>query len=123
VENKPASSLLVSLGKALRWDASIRLCGKHVVTGGRLTRRPEKCHFSARASAEKFPGELTEKIMENSKTDRKIALFKPLPGGGTKKRPKIAKKQKQNIALLSLALSTISVSCMKIQEGGARPRC
>jgi len=33
---------------------------KHVVTGGRLTRRLEG-HFSARASAEKFPGGLMKK--------------------------------------------------------------
>jgi len=38
---------------------------KHVVTGGGLTRKPEKGHFSVRASAEKFPGGPAEKITEN----------------------------------------------------------
>jgi len=48
----------------------------------------------------------TEKIPKNSKKDRKIALFKPLPGGGVgngKKYRKIAKKH-QKIALFSLYL-------------------
>jgi len=44
---------------------------KHIVTGGRLTRRPEKGHFSARASAEKFPGRPTEKILEIAKKTKK----------------------------------------------------
>jgi len=51
------------LGKAL--DGMLYVCVvKHVVSGGRLTRRPEKGHFSARASAEKFPGGSTGKNTE-----------------------------------------------------------
>jgi len=74
VENKPASSLLVFLGKAL--DGCLYVCVvKHVVTGGTLTRIPDKGHVSARASAEKFPEGPTEKIPENSKNNRKIALL------------------------------------------------
>jgi len=46
---------------------------KHVVTGGRLTRIPDKGHFSTRASAEKYSGGPTKNIPENSKNDRKIA--------------------------------------------------
>jgi len=63
-------------------------------------------------SAEIFPGggEATEKRKKrpkNSKTGRKIALFKPLPGGGQrKKRPKYSKKH-QKIALLSLYFCTM----------------
>jgi len=49
---------------------------RQVVTGGRLTRRPEKGHYSARALAEKFSGSgTTEKMPKNSKKDQTIALF------------------------------------------------
>jgi len=67
VENKPARSLLVSLGKAHDGGCLYVCVVKHLVTGGRLSRRPEKGHFSARASAEKFPGGPTEKIPEKAK--------------------------------------------------------
>jgi len=55
---------------------------KHVVTCGRLTRRPEKGHFSAKVSAEKFSRKPTEKIAENSKRDRKISVLSLFQGEG-----------------------------------------
>jgi len=71
VENKPARSLLVSLGKALDGECLCVCVVKHLVTGGRLVEDQEIGHFSARASAEKFPGRPTEKISEKSKKDQK----------------------------------------------------
>jgi len=44
---------------------------KHVATDGRLTRIPDKGHFSARASAEKFPGGPTEKYGKIAKMTEK----------------------------------------------------
>jgi len=79
---------------------------KHVATDGRWTRIPHKGHFSARASAEKFPWGPTEKIKVNSKNDRKIALLSLFQrGGGNGKRPKITvgkKKTKNSTNLLYL---------------------
>jgi len=82
---------------------------------------PEKGHFSARASAEKFPERPTEKIPENSKNDRKIALLNLFQEGGEQRKKDQKTGKKQKTALLILALSTISVSCMKIQR--PRPPC
>jgi len=63
-----------------------------VVTGGRLTRSPEKGYFSLtwpRVSAQKFPGR------GQRKKDRKIALFSLYQEGrGTmEKRPKNSTKK------------------------------
>jgi len=44
---------------------------KLVVTGRRLTRIPDKSHFSARASAEKIPGRPMEKYQKIAKMTEK----------------------------------------------------
>jgi len=60
----------VSLGKALD-GMPLRLIVKHLATDGRLNRIPDKGHFSARASAEKFPGGLRKKYRKIAKMTEK----------------------------------------------------
>jgi len=68
VENQSAISLAVPWARHLR--GCLYLCVvRQVVTGGRLIRRPEKAHFCAKASAEKFSR------WANGKKYHKIALL------------------------------------------------
>jgi len=75
----------------------------------------------ARASAENFPeggGGKRKKDRKLAKKYRKIALFAYLRGGGaTEKITKISKKRPKNNTFKPL--STIFVSCLKIQGATA----
>jgi len=116
VENQPAISLVESWARHLR--GCLYLCVvRDVVTGGRLTRRPEKGHSSARARAEKFSGRgERKKYRKIVKKRPNNSTIKPLPGGGGQRKKDRKKKKKTKISTIK-PLSTISVSCMKTQGG------
>jgi len=75
------------LGKALE-GMPLPLCGyRQVVTGGRLTRRPEKGHSSAERRQKNFR-EVNEKNTEKKKKIPNNSTIKPLQEGGERERHK-----------------------------------